>query len=180
MWWGSLFRGTPAIVGFSFMSQGWIKLHRQICENELWLEETFSKSQAWIDLLLNANYEEKSFWVRGIETRVKRGQIAWSELTMAARWKWSRDKVRRFLKWLETRQQIIQQKSHITSLITIKNYNRYQETNTSDNTTDDTQLKNVKNVKKKEYTGPASKEALGVRIHTQGMTSLADIIKQRI
>lgn len=140
------------------MTQGWIKLHRQICENELWLAESFTKGQAWVDLLLNANHEEKSFWVRGIEVRVKRGQIAWSELTMASRWLWSKNKVRRFLNMLETKQQIEQQKTFITSVISIKNYSTYQETEQQAKQQKDSkryttkELKNDKNVKKEENT----------------------------
>ena len=89
--------------------------------------EPFSKGQAWIDLFGNANHKEGSMSVRGNTVKVGRGQIAWSELTMAKRWRWSRNKVRRFLHGLEMEQQIEQQTIHkITSLITIKQYDEYQ------------------------------------------------------
>lgn len=141
------------------MNNGWIKLHRQLFESSLWLEEPFTKSQAWIDLFANANHKDNSFWVRGIEIPVKRGQIGWSEVTMAKRWKWSRGKVRRFLFYLETKQQIVQQKiDKITSIITIINYNKYQN-DTSKETTDGQQTdnrrytnKNDKNVKNEKNT----------------------------
>jgi len=42
----------------------------------------------------------------------------------------SRDKVRRFLTWLETRQQIIQQKDNTTTTITIENYEIFQSNDT--------------------------------------------------
>lgn len=166
--------------------QGWIKLHRKILEDDMWLEEPFDKSRAWIDLLLNANFEKKSFWVRQVEVVVDRGQLAWSELTLAKRWRWSREKVRRYLKWLETRQQIRQHKTYITSLITIIKYEEYQKQdsrrdNKRDSRRDTTkELKNDKNVKNKENTNTrlASKEAEN-RIHTSGPTSIGDIIKKR-
>lgn len=137
------------------MDNGWVLLHRKICENELWLERPFSKGQAWVDLFLNANHTKGGFWVRGVFVEIDRGQIGWSELTMSKRWGWSRDKTRRFLNWLETRQQIIQQKSPLTSITTILNYETHQKTDTKTRqqtrqqtnnrkTTDDTQTKNDK------------------------------------
>jgi hypothetical protein len=108
---------------------GWFSLNRKIFENELWFLEPFTKAQAWIDLIGNANHDKGIFQVRGNIVAVERGQIGWSEVTMAKRWMWSREKVRRFLRMLEMRQQIRQQKSNLTTLITIINYNEYQTTN---------------------------------------------------
>ena len=116
----------------------WIKLHRSLNENPLWLLEPFSKAHAWIDLCLNANWKKGSFSVRGNIINVERGQIAWSELTMADRWKWSRNKVRAFLALLEKTGNIVQQKTHLTTIITINNYNRYQSNNTTEGTTEST------------------------------------------
>lgn len=133
------------------MNNGYVLLHRKICNNELWLSEKFTKAQAWIDLFLNANHADGSFWVRGIEVKIQRGQLGWSELNMAQRWGWSKNKVRRFLKLLETKQQITQQKSQITTVITILNYDEYQEWDNKENTKrytrktpNDTQTKNDK------------------------------------
>lgn len=133
---------------------GWVKLHRGIEENDLWLLETFTKGQAWVDLFLNANHKDGIMNVRGNIVPIKRGQIGWSELTMAKRWTWSKNRVRRFLKLLETKQQIKQEKLYkITTIITILNYNEYQS-DTTDDTTERQQKdnrrytnKNVKNVK---------------------------------
>ena len=110
------------------MSDGWIVLHRKITDNDMWRSEKFTKAQAWIDMILLANFEDSMFFVRGNEVQVKRGQIAWSESKLGKRWKWSRDKVRRFLRWLKTRQQIIQHNSPILNIIEIVNYNEYQKT----------------------------------------------------
>lgn len=109
--------------------EGWVKLHRQLFDNDLWFSEPFTRAQAWIDLFANANHCEKTINIRGNIVKIERGQIGWSELTMCKRWKWSKGKVRRFLKILETEQQIIQQKDrYITTIITILNYNKYQQT----------------------------------------------------
>lgn len=50
-----------------------------------------------------------------------------SENRLSNRWKWSRTKVRKFLKDLEKEQQIKQEKSQSYSIITIENYNIYQQ-----------------------------------------------------
>lgn len=108
--------------------KGWVTLHRQIENNPLWLSEPFTKAQAWVDLILNANHKDGFFIVRGIRVDVKRGQLGWSEVTMSTRWRWSRNKVRRFLKYLERERQVEQQKiDKITTIITIINYSKYQD-----------------------------------------------------
>lgn len=133
-------------------NEGWIKLHRQMFGNDLWLSEPFTKAQAWIDLFGNANHKDRTISIRGAFIEIKKGQIGWSELTMAKRWQWSRDKVRRFLKWLETRQQIRQQKNSYTSVISILNYKKFQSPDTSDNTSnktaDNTTEKHQKNIRR--------------------------------
>ena len=106
---------------------GWIKLHRKLQDNKLWTCESFTRGQAWVDLLLLANHEYGYFFVRDHKIEVQRGQVGWSENKLAERWKWSRSKVRNFLKQLEKEQQVIQQKSRSYSIIEIVNYEIYQE-----------------------------------------------------
>ncbi len=131
---------------------GFITLDRKLQENWLWLSEPFSKAQAWIDLLFLANHKESSFFLRGIKIDVKRGQLARSEDSLSERWKWSRNKVRRFLKLLQTEQQIEQHTSNKINVIEVINYNLYQERNnkkynkkTTDGTRNDTHTMNENN-----------------------------------
>jgi len=109
--------------------QGWIKLHRSITDNDLWLSEPFTYGQAWVDLLINANHKGATIFIRGIEVSLNRGDIGWSEVTLSKRWKWSRGKVRRYLGVLENRGMIVQQTTQVTSVITICNYCLYQSEN---------------------------------------------------
>jgi hypothetical protein len=118
------------------MHRGYIKLFRKLQDNKLWLSQPFTYSQAWIDLILIANYKPGVIFVRGNRVNVKRGQVGMSERSLALRWQWSRGKVRRFLRMLKTDQYIVQQKSSVTSLITIINYDEYQGNGTADSTTD--------------------------------------------
>ena len=117
-----------------FTKSGWVRIHRKISENGLWFLEPFTKAQAWIDLFLNANHKDGVIQIRGNIIPIKRGQIGWSELTMCKRWMWSKNRTRKYLKWLEAEQQIIQQKDrYITTIITIINYEKYQS-DTADDT----------------------------------------------
>ena len=120
------------------MISGWVKIHRQIMENPMWESEPFTRSQAWIDMVMLANHSPGHIRVRGNIVNLSRGQLGWSRPALALRWEWSRGKVARFMQTLENEQQIVQQKSFITSVITITNYEHYQGNGTADSTADST------------------------------------------
>lgn len=107
--------------------EGWIKLHRKIVDNPFYFSEKFTRSQAWIDLLILANHKENFYYQRGIKVHVKRGQIGMSLENIAKRFKWSRGKVERFISELEMSNQIVRQKGNVTTLLTVVNYDIYQE-----------------------------------------------------
>ena len=132
------------------MQKGWISLHRSIQDNELWLSEPFTKAQAWVDLLLLSNHKPQTIFKRGIAIKLNRGEVGWSEAALADRWRWSREKVRNFLNYLKTVQQIDRQTNKTLSRIIIINYDKYQVNQTTDRTTDRTNDNNVNNVNKKE------------------------------
>lgn len=136
------------------MKTGWARIYRCVEDNPMWLGEKFSRGQAWVDLIVFANHKPSYFFVRGNRVNLDRGQIGWSQSTMATRWKWSRKKVANFLQTLEKEQQIVQQKNTVTTVITIINYEKYQAERTADVATEEPQKnrrlhtnKNVKNVK---------------------------------
>lgn len=118
------------------MAGGYIKLYRSVSANPLWLEQKFTPGQAWVDLLMLANYRDGHIRVRGNKVRVKRGQVGWSVVRLSERWNWGRAKVIRFLNELENDGQIVQQKKRLTSLLTIVNYEMYQRRSTTERTTD--------------------------------------------
>lgn len=139
---------------------GWITLHRQLADHDLWLAEPFTRGQAWVDLLMLANHKDGCIRVRGNKIPVARGQVGWSQKRLAERWKWSRTKVRNFLDELENEeQQIVQHKNNTTSVITLVNFKKYQLERTAENTTERQQkdsrktlTKNDKNDKNKKNT----------------------------
>jgi hypothetical protein len=111
---------------------GWIKIHRKITENPLYFSEPFNRSMAWIDMILLANHSDNYFFKRGIRVDVKVGQIGYDLDTLGKRWQWSRGKVERFMQMLENDNQIVRQKTNVTTLISIVNYKEYQQDSKAD------------------------------------------------
>lgn len=136
------------------MSEGWVKIHRKLQDNKVWLSEPFTRAQAWVDLILLANHKDGYIRVAGERIDIKRGQCGWSVLNLSIRWKWSRGKANRFLKELQRDEQIILKTDTRNSIITICNYNDFQGDDTTGGTTDDTtdgqQTDTNKNVKKEK------------------------------
>ncbi len=117
------------------MSKGWISLHRQIWDNWVWKDKPFSKGQAWIDLLLMANYEDKKVLIGNQLITVKRGSFVTSVRKLCDRWGWSNTKVRAFLSLLEQDGMLIVKSDAKKTTITIVNYSDYQDLNISKNDT---------------------------------------------
>ena len=109
------------------MSSGWIKLYRQLQDCWIWLDkEQFDKRSAWVDLLLTANHSDKKILFNGELITVKRGQILTSVRKLSAKWKWSVNKVYRFLKLLESDEMLQKESDKDRTLLTIVNYSIFQ------------------------------------------------------
>ena len=141
--------------------KGFIKLYRDICDHWVWSDKPFSRGQAWIDLIMMVNYEDKTGEFDKRPIRIERGQIMTSLQKLSNRWGWSRAKCKRFLDDLETEHMLIKKRNKRGTLITLVNYGIYQGTrntkrNTdgaSDGASDDHNLRSIKNGKeRKEYT----------------------------
>lgn len=134
----------------------WIKLNRSIQDHWLYEDKPFNKTMAWIDLILIADYKtQKKMW-RGNQVTFKRGDVNKSISALAVRWGWSRGRVKRFLKMLETDNMIKINATTNRTTITLINYGVFQDKRstdkstvdtteqTSDGTTGGTHLKNIK------------------------------------
>ena len=109
------------------MSSGWIKLYRQLQDCWIWLDkEQFDKRSAWVDLLLTANHSDKKILFNGELITVKRGQILTSVRKLSAKWKWSVNKIYRFLKLLESDEMLQKESDKDRTLLTIVNYSIFQ------------------------------------------------------
>ena len=110
---------------------GWIKIHRSIIENPLWTDKPFSRGQAWIDILLRANYEDKEIMLGGNIKKVNRGSFITSELKLMDRWGWSKKKVRAFLSLLESENMIERYATQKGTTKNVVNYSVYQDLGTA-------------------------------------------------
>ncbi|MBR5202674.1 MAG: hypothetical protein IKW45_05365 [Clostridia bacterium] len=108
------------------MKQGWISVHRQIQDHWLWAEKPFSKGQAWIDMLLLANHEDKQILLDSKVVKVLAGSFITSEVKLAERWGWSRHKVRDFLDLLKGEKMINKVSDSRRTTIFVDNYAEYQ------------------------------------------------------
>ena len=102
--------------------RGWIELHRSLMENKIWyMDDHFSKGQAWVDLLMMANHGTSS------DKQYKRGHVYTSISYLHRRWNWSKDKVFNFLQFLVDEDMIIVvSKSRKGLIIRVCNYDKYQ------------------------------------------------------
>ncbi|HCZ8257885.1 TPA: DNA replication protein DnaD, partial [Staphylococcus aureus] len=159
---------------------GWISIDRSIQNHWLFKEKrTFSKFEAWIYLLMEANHSEAKVPIGNQIVTVERGQRLTSILTLSDLFNWSRFKVKTFLDLLESDGMLEVKTTSKYTLITIVNYDFYQseqgrnqhqndinptskqhqsninptskqhQTNTNNNDNKDNNEKNVNNEKKK-------------------------------
>lgn len=54
---------------------GFIPLAKQIQNHWLWTDKPFARGQAWIDLIIMANFEDRQIISKGVIVKVERGQV---------------------------------------------------------------------------------------------------------
>jgi DNA replication protein DnaD len=106
--------------------KGWISLHRDIEHHWVWKEKPFSKGQAWVDILLMVNHEDKKIIFDNQLKIVKRGSRITSIRKLCDRWGWSNTKVRSFLELLQQDEMIHYKSDTRKTLLTVVKYNDYQ------------------------------------------------------
>lgn len=105
------------------MNEGYVKLFRQMTAWEWYLD--IPVKTLFIHLLLKANHSDKKY--KG--ELIKRGQLVSSREKLAFETGLSQEQVKRSLKELERTNDITKQSSRKGTLITINNYNLYQDSN---------------------------------------------------
>lgn len=152
---------------------GWFKIQRDIENHWIWKSsEPFDKRSAWIDLIMLANYADRKTTDGESVVLRKRGDVNYSMLFLAKRWKWDRRKVRRFLVALESDGMVSLHGTQHGTTITIENYAKHQDAGTTDGT--DNVQPMVQHMVQPMYTEEERKEIKEIKNHsirrTQDMT----------
>lgn len=114
------------------MAKGFIKLHRKIADHWIWSGEPFDRAHAWIDLLIMANWKTNKRVIGGQVVEQQRGEVLTSIGTLAKRWRWSENKVRRFLKVLVEEGMVQADGRAYGTSLTIENYAFFQDEQRAD------------------------------------------------
>ena len=129
------------------MSNGWIKIHRQILEWE-WYDEP-NTLRLFLHLLLKANHKTRSY--RGVE--IKEGQIMTGYDKLAKELNLSTQKIRTSISKLKSTSEITSVSTSQGTIIQIVKYKDYQvvtSKTTDDQQTDNKPITTNKNVKKEK------------------------------
>jgi len=128
---------------------GWIKIHRSIVDHWLYTEKrTFSKFEAWNDILLMVNYSDAKLMIKGKLYEIKRGQSILSLESWGKRWNWDKSKVRRFMNALQSDSMIVIESDNITTRLTVCKYETYQ----GERNANETQTKRKRNANEHQTT----------------------------
>lgn len=106
------------------MDSGWIRLSRRLVDHWIWSDAQYLKW--WLDIVMMANWEDRSSIVAGVKLKVARGQLIASAASLAARWGCNRRTSGRFLKLLADDAMIRVELLHgRVSVISISDYGSY-------------------------------------------------------
>ena len=113
------------------MDNGFIVLHRKMLDNPISKKPHWA--WLWVYLLMRANWEDKETIWNGKKTTIPKGSFITGRLRLSKETGIKASTIERALEYLENEHQIEQQKNNKYRVITIVNWNKYQN---KDNKTD--------------------------------------------
>lgn len=144
-------------------NNGFVKIHRKMLDNPVVCKDN-DYFRVWLYLLLNASHKGYSAIFNGKKIELKAGQLITGRKSIAEKCNISESKAQRILKSFEIEQQIEQQTGNKNRLITVLNWDKYQnseqqieqqvnikrtsneqQVNTNKNVKNDKKVKNVNN-----------------------------------
>lgn len=105
---------------------GFIAMQRKVRNHPLFRGDP-ARLGAWTWLLLTACWRDTEYDIKGKTITLKRGQLCASVRQLADEWGWSKSTVDRFVTRLETETMIEREAGHGKLVITICNYDKYQD-----------------------------------------------------
>ena len=154
------------------MNNGWIKLHRKLIDKGY-----YKKSQyihLWVHLLLTANHKTSEFIWNNKIIKIREGQFITGRERLSLETGISQTTIERILSLLEKEHQIGQRKTTKFRLITIINWNKFQQADsrrTASGQQADT-YNNDKNDKKYIFSNKSTK--------TDGFKSLKELTGEKL
>lgn len=115
---------------------GFIAVYRKIQDHWLW--EDKERFYAWMDILLSAQFHDSKVLIGGNTITVPRGSWFVSLKTLETRWSWSRNKTRAFIRTLVSDGMLTTKRTPKGMLLTVVNYEVYQNGGTSKGTSKST------------------------------------------
>ena len=155
-----------ALIATSSM-KGWIALHRQFTQWE-WVDKP-EMGQLFIYLLISATHEEMQW--RGVT--IKRGQIVTSLDKIKAATGLSTSKIRTCLERLKLTNEIASETTNQYRVITICNYDKYQNVGETSDKQDDKQIANKSQANRKQIASAISYNNNNNNITTKKNISLS-------
>lgn len=112
--------------------RGWIKIFRDLLDH--WLSSDMEKLGRWVWLLMTATHDDQKILVGNQLVELKRGQLIASNSTLAKAWDTSERSVLRYLDVLEKDNMLHRCTHRKVTIITICNFESYQDKRTSKRT----------------------------------------------
>ena len=109
--------------------KGLILIDRGVFHHVLFKREPFTEIQAWIWLISEASYKKRDVKTKKGVVHLERGQLTHSSRFLAEKWQWKEPRIRRFLKRLKNDAVIDAVNDAVQNIITICNYDTYQDFN---------------------------------------------------
>ena len=105
------------------------KVSRDIFNSDIWKDaEPYDRRSAWIYLIGMANFKTSTKVYKGQVQTTERGQVQTSVEKLAAEWRWSRGRVRRYIRLLERLGMVQSNGTPNGTTLTLENYAKYQDT----------------------------------------------------
>lgn len=114
------------------MSTGWVKLHRKIFENKVVCKDS-DHFMVWCYLLTNAIHSTYPIRFNGEDIELQAGQLVVSLRDIEKDTGVPKTNVQRIMKNFESKNQIAMKKTYKKTLITITNWNEYQDNGKNNN-----------------------------------------------
>jgi hypothetical protein len=105
---------------------GVFAVSRDVFDHPSFARQPFTEREAWIWLIAEAVWKDRTVRVGRAVIDLKRGQCAFSTRFLASKWQWSEATVRRFLKRLENDAMVVVKADALATQVTICKYNEYQ------------------------------------------------------